>query len=301
MLIFDCDNADTTTVNDLLDFAENEVDFQDHDSLRAAALKLNALSNDASVVASFMSKSILDYFVKGELPTSGPQSMILGARERFYVRANIWLPLAGQSPFYKHEQRLYSYGSAHNHNFNFMTVSHFGPGYETDLYTVTASRLVGEIGEQTDLRFVGRHSFPRSRVMVYEEHNDVHVQHPPEAVSISINLMERRDTDIESDQYYFDVESGRISAIPEFAGVYRRASIVRLAAEVADAETFDLLEGLYRETSCRRIKEALVGSLITVGRREPEFARSILSAASRDSDPLVKAQAERAERSISSN
>ena len=138
--------------------------------------------------------------------------MLHGASKKFVVRANFWPALkdsvirhSGTDPFF--------YGVPHDHNFSFLTVGYFGPGYWSDYYEYDYDQVVGYPGEAVNLRFVEKSRLDQGKVMLYRAHRDVHLQLPADEMSVSINIVETSHSSVFRDQYRFDVENGRVDDI----------------------------------------------------------------------------------------
>ncbi|WP_129790587.1 transposase [Sphingosinicella sp. CPCC 101087] len=163
--------------------------------------------------------------------------LLHGAPGRFLVRANIWPALkdsvvrhSGTDPFF--------YGIPHDHNFSFLTVGYFGPGYWSDYYEYDYGGVVGYPGEKVELRFVERSRLEPGKVMLYRAHKDIHLQLPADEMSVSINIVETAHSTLFKDQYRFDVQGGTV------AGILTRTSIepmLALAAHQGGEEGADLI------------------------------------------------------------
>lgn len=174
---------------------------------------------------------------------SAPQSIILGNSENFALRANVWLPVKASS-FEAHERELYAYHQlAHSHNFRFLTVGHFGPGYASDCFEIDADHIEGRPGERIELRNVRSEQLTPGRVMYFQPYSDVHVQREPEELSISINLLFRNEPRLR-DQLFVDVDSSTIVAAPFDTLSNRRAGAMRIATLLGSSETIDLLRSV---------------------------------------------------------
>lgn len=283
--------ARTTSLEAFVDHVEARVQLSEPQSLILAADEFRALANDVDLVADHFNAQVKNYFRDGRMATNGPQSILLGKGRGFFLRANIWLPPKLEGPFREHERRLYSYGTAHDHNFTFMTVGYFGPGYATDLYHYDCETVAGFIGERVELHSDGRAFLPVGRVSVYEAKRDVHTQHAPQSLSISLNLVVADDRTQELDQYFFDVDSGRITGMPDFATIHQRATVVSLAGRLGNQQSVQLLSDLLTSAPCRRVREAAVeaiGHIPNVGLREQ---MRLVEIATTDKDPIVRARA----------
>ncbi len=276
------------SLDDFVHFVDANVDLNSYDSLISAAQELAAVSSDKNLLPMFLSKAIDEYLSGNVLPSYNAQSILLARGKGFYVRANIWSPLKLQSALRTHEERIFSYRNTHDHNFSFLTVGHFGPGYTTRLYTYEVSKVVGRIGELVDLSDEGETTLHVGKVMAYKEKYDVHTQLPPDELSISLNLMVERSRDAEPDQYFFDEKSGRITGLPEIAIVHRRASIIRLAASLGGRNAAPVIEKLLRISPCRRVREAAALSISSMpGLSNADF-KSLVTLALDDDDPIVR-------------
>lgn len=184
------------------------------DSLLEAARDLAQLGNDRAFLGDLLIAELKRRCEIDAGATSyGPQTVILSRPAGdFFLRANIWpsrdehvLRASGEAPFY--------FDVPHDHNFSFLTLGYFGPGYWSDYYEYDFERVDGYVGEAVDLRFVERTRLAQGKLMLYRAHRDVHVQHPADALSVSLNVMHMAPHQGWFDQYRFDVAEKRIAAI----------------------------------------------------------------------------------------
>jgi hypothetical protein len=225
----------------------------------ACARELGRLGNNRELVWQHLSGGLAGW----GRSLSPPQSFILGISRGFMVRANIWLPpkLTGSAAdaYYK---RIYSYDLAHNHDFHFLTVGYYGPGYETDLYQANADALRGEPGEAVQLSSHQREQLTPGRVIYFKAYDDVHIQHEPAELSVSLNLLftgERRVRD----QLVFDVEKAKVIG-PPTAGVSGRwRGAVGMSALVGNERTWQLLEEIAATDKNPRMRESALQALKT--------------------------------------
>ena len=258
------------------------------DSLSALALAddLAALSMNEGLVKDAIEAQI-DAFLQGTRQISyTPQSIVLGGGSGFYVRANIWTPTRLTGAIKEQEEKIFSYRLAHDHNFAFLTAGHFGSGYRTEIFEYDPDQITGFIGEEVDLRLLEHTGLPKGKVMFYRERRDIHIQHPPEELSISLNLMLASEESQNTEQYFFDTERRIISGIPEAAYVYRRASLATLLGEIGDAESIPLLEQLLDDQPNRRVRISAMDSIHRLSDRF-DLAESVTRRMLRDPDRLV--------------
>lgn len=200
------------------------------------------------------------------------------------IRANVWRPLCEDVGRREFEANLFAYHRAHDHNFSFLTVGHFGPGYMTDIYTYDRQGFEGYVGERVRLKLVERTMLTAGKVMLYEAGKDIHTQYPPAAVSVSLNLIALSDANRVSDQYFFDTDRMTLSGYAD-TQVTKRVSLVAMAGYVFNDDTLDVLIHLGRQHPCPRTRLQALNSLAQAYPGEFERWRSL---AMNDSMQLVR-------------
>lgn len=226
----------------------------DEDSLLAAARDLRRLGNDRR----FLGDILIEELKRRDRPdaattTYGPQVVMLSRPSgEFFLRANIWpapgehvLRASGEAPFY--------FDVPHDHNFSFLTLGYFGPGYWSDYYEYEFEAVAGYCGEPIDLRFVERSRLNEGRLMLYRAHRDVHVQHPADALSVSLNVMHMAPHQGWFDQYRFDVNDKRIAGILNTGSA---ETMLRAAVGLGLEEALDLAEQFGRSHPSDRMRLA---------------------------------------------
>lgn len=132
--------------------------------------------------------------------------LLAGERgEDAYLRVNFWPAIAQDAPDRAKVSLVYSYGIPHDHGFSFVTTNYFGPGYITDLYDYDYTTTRGVVGEGVHLTPAGTVTLSDGVGLYFKAGRDVHVQHPPSALTVSLNLMIYRKGDRSRDQFYFDL------------------------------------------------------------------------------------------------
>jgi len=220
-------------------------------------------------------------------------SMLLAGRrgEDAYLRVNFWPTISQDAPDREKLSLVYSYGIPHDHGFSFVTTNYFGPGYTTDLYNYEYESTSGVVGEPVCLLPAGTVTLSDGVGLYFKAGRDIHVQHPPSALTVSLNLMIYRKGDRSRDQFYFDLAARRVSSFAAGALCVRRKELVKLAAIAGDATTTDLLLGLASSYPCRTTRRAAVIELLSTCRVSPaEFCPSLVN----DEDPVIRDLARRA-------
>ncbi|MDB5977323.1 MAG: hypothetical protein JWR07_4083 [Nevskia sp.] len=280
-LVLQVDNSKIATLGDFVEFVRSGVDLTDTDSIASAAPMLRSLANDHTLVVDHLNRLVKERFRKQAVPSA--QVVVLAAAPGFYVRANIW-PSNADVAAGRVYQDQFAYNVAHDHNYNFLTVGYYGPGYVTDLYEYDFEKIEGFPGEKVDLRFVETLHFKTGMVMLYRASKDVHLQHPPNDLSLTLNLLVAPDTVRLRDQYYFDLEKSTLLNFPNELNSSMRGSLLRIAAQLGDGNTEELLHDLAARHPCRRTRLAAYEALVQM---RPTAANRLWELAAADPEPYV--------------
>jgi hypothetical protein len=242
----------------------------DEASLLNAAGWLRRLANNRDFLADLLLAELKDRHREDDAATAyGPQVIMLSpVGGESYLRANIW-PSRDEHVFRASGAGTFVYGLPHDHNFDFLTLGYFGPGYWSDYWEYDFEALAGAIGEPAGLRFVERSCLEPGRLLHYRAHRDVHSQHPPDALSVSLNVMHAGGAQGWLDQYRFDVERNEIAGV---LGSGASEVFLRIAVGLGSAEARDLAERFARTHPSDRMRltalEAQAGVLDHAARDE---------------------------------
>ena len=211
----------------------------DEASLLHAAGWLQRLALDPRFLADYILAELAERHTDDPFESGyGPQVMMLSPpRGDFFIRANIW-PSANETMLRASGGASFVYGLPHDHNFDFLTVGYFGPGYWSDYYEYDYGAVAGARGEPVpSMHFVERSRLEPGKVMHYRAHRDIHAQHPPDALSVSLNIMHTAPARTWHDQYSFDLTDRTVGRI-----VSSRSSeaFLRIAAALGGEEGLDL-------------------------------------------------------------
>lgn len=243
-LTIDAATDRSITLEEYLRHVREDVDIESAESVIASAPMLRALANNRTFLAEEIHRQLLDWrhFQPGNRYVS--EAFLLGSGPGFVVRANFWTPRPEGARERLIQERVNNgYWLAHDHNFSFLTVGYWGPGYETEIYAVDPGSFRGEAGEEVDLVPLERTSLPVGKVMYYHARRDVHVQHYPPALSVSLNLLLFRQHTILESQYYFDLERRRVIGSSQGAGE-THLPLLRLAGAFGGEQTRALILAL---------------------------------------------------------
>lgn len=274
---------------DLVARIERELDPRDDETLLGLAPDLAALANHPTFLGDHIARELASpaTFQRGAAYTG--RSFVLAGGKRFLVRANLWDPL-DVDPWGQHEstalrRQIGMYGLLHDHDFSFITVGYFGPGYETVLYECDPERIEGYLGEQVELRPLGTKVLTPKSLLYFQRRRHVHEQGTPVAPSISLNVIALDPSTPFISQYYFDEPAHRIVAMTSdpFNG---RLLLCDLAAALGDLRACDPLHELARHHGSPTLRVHALGALATL-EGSPEVWRQ----AKDDAHPLVRRHA----------
>lgn len=235
----------------------------DEDSLTHAARQLRRLGNDRTFLGDIIVEQLAcRHRQEDDRNSYGPQVIMLAPPNgsSFFMRANIW-PSEEEHLMRASGTASFVYGLPHDHNFDFLTLGYFGPGYWSDYYEFEYEDTVGFRGEAVDLRFVERSRLTEGEIMHYRAHRDVHAQRPPDALSVSINILHAGGAQGWLDQYGFDVENRSISRILSNGS---SEAFIRIAVGLGCEEARDLAESFARNHPSDRMRLAAWGALASI-------------------------------------
>jgi hypothetical protein len=224
----------------------------EEESLLHAAGWLRRLGNNREFLAARLLAELAARHKQDDTASSyGPQVVMLSRiGGDFFLRANIW-PSRDEHMFRASGGGTFVYELPHDHNFDFLTVGYFGPGYWSDYWEYDYEGVAGAVGEKAGLRFVERSRLEPGKLMHYRAHRDVHSQLPPDALSVSLNVMHAGGAQGCLDQYRFDVEKDEIAAV---LGAGASEAFLRIAVGLGCEEARDLAERFARRHPSDRMR-----------------------------------------------
>jgi hypothetical protein len=237
-------DQDEISIPEFID-AAREINLDDEQAILTLAPQLHRLANNKSLIESFIIEGLKDISGFQANNSYSAQTYILThITQRSFLRFAIWSPLGYFSEL--DEGRYFNYDIAHDHNFSLLTAGIFGNGYTTTVYQREPGKhfegVVGETLHLTEPQFL---QLSPGKVILYEAHKDIHVQHPPNDLSVSLNFMvDQRQTN--GRQLYYDVVNKKVTGYMESANV-TRGEFFKLAAllndEACNAVMTDIAEG----------------------------------------------------------
>lgn len=250
------------------------VDPRDEEGFASLGPLLARLGRNASFLADLAIAELERDFAGQTGNGYGPQVLMLRPPTgRFALRANFW-PARDDAVVRAGGTDAFFYDLAHDHNFSFLTYGYLGPGYWSDYYRFDgAPRLPGDAA---GLVFEERARLEPGRLMLYRAHRDVHVQLPPDAFSVSLNVLAQAPEQAWRSQYRFDVARDRVA---QELTVARSEALLTIAAATGDG--IDLACTLARRHPAGRMRRTALASLSVAAHPR------VFEAAAADPDPLV--------------
>jgi hypothetical protein len=261
----------------------------DEDSLLHAAHWLRRLGEDREFLARLMLAELARRHREDDTSSAyGPQVIMLSPPGgEVYLRANIW-PSRDEAMFRASGPAHFAYGLPHDHNFDFLTIGYFGPGYWSDYWEYDFEAVAGAAGEPAGLRFAGRERLEPGRLLHYRAHRDVHSQMPPDSLSVSLNVMHAGGAQGWLDQYRFDVETNEIAGV---LGPGASEVFLRIAVGLGGEEALDLAERFAASHPSDRMR--LIALEAQAGLLDPEACDALWRRAELTGNRLVALEAKR--------
>ncbi|WP_194953683.1 transposase [Sphingopyxis solisilvae] len=259
------------------------VDLTDEASIHRCATLLAGLQRNRSFLADHLLAALRSTTADPRPDNRYSAQVILLHRSPrgWYLRANIW-PAATDAAYRASGAAAFSYGVAHDHNFNFLTIGYFGPGYLSDDYELDPEAVEGRHNEPLTLTFTGRSQLGEGQLRLYRAHRDLHCQHPPPGLSVSLNIMDEGDHIPWRDQYIVDLETRTIARRPTTTST---EILLRVAVHLSD-EARDLAAHFATTHPVARVRASAIAALAAVA--EGEGRAAVLEKGMRDSDARVR-------------
>jgi len=212
-------------------------DPEDEVSVSHAANWLKRLSNDRTFLGDMLLGTLADGGDAFASPMGAHSITLLppGAGG-ICILARIW-PSERNHVYRASTASAFGYGTAHDHNFDFLTTGYFGPGTIVDDFEYDYEEVVGWSGEPVALRALGRSRLEPGRLVHYRAHRDIHRENPPAALSVTLSILQLQPAQSWMDHYEFDTDAGCIARVD---GHGPSESLLRIAVALGSEEAVDL-------------------------------------------------------------
>ena len=283
--LIDAGAGDAISVEELVDALDaTPFDVRDEDEFASLGPLLARLGRNREFLAE-LAIDELKTRCEGQHRTNGygAQAFLLRPPNgRYVLRANFW-PARDDPVTRASGTAAFFYDLPHDHNFPFLTYGYLGPGYWSDYYEYAVERIAGVPGEDAGLRFVERSRLEPGKLMLYRMRRDVHVQLPPDSLSVSLNILGADPAQPWLDQYRFDIARGTIAAGLTCTGA---EALVAIAVHLGNG--IDLADSLARRHPCERMRMTAIDALASAA---PDRAEGFLAAAAASPSAYLSARA----------
>lgn len=280
--------GDAIGVDELADALDaTPFDVRDEDAFASLGPLLARLGRNRSFLAD-LAIGELKTRCEGQMAANGygAQSFLLRPPNgRYLIRANFW-PARTDPVTRASGTAAFFYDLPHDHNFPFLTWGYLGPGYWSDYYEYDVAQVTGLPGEDAGLRFVERSRLEPGRLMLYRMRRDVHVQLPPDAFSVSLNILGSDPAQPWLDQYVFDMTDGTIARTITCTA---SEALVTLAVHFG-GNGVDLAADFAQRHPCERMRVTAIDALTST---EPGAAVRLLERAANAPNTYVAGHARR--------
>ncbi|PWK53445.1 hypothetical protein [Pleionea mediterranea] len=168
----------------------------------------HSLSNNKDLLTDFLHRELMDLENFQKNSSYNIQSLLVAEREHYDIRINFWPRPEDFSIQKEFSESYFAYNFPHDHNFHFLTVGYYGPGYSTDIYTYEYEQALATKGAPVNANYVGRFTLDKGSLMIYEASKHIHTQFAPDDFSISINLLPKQKCT--KSQYAFKIEDEKV-------------------------------------------------------------------------------------------
>ena len=287
--LIEAESSEAIELGDLVEMLETGgFDPDDEDNVASWGPALRKLANNrlflGDLILAELKESCAGQTARNQY--SAQVVLLHGGSKKFLLRANIW-PAESDSVVVNSGADPFFYGLPHDHNFSFVTVGYVGPGYWSDYYEYDYERVLGYPGEKVDLKFIERSRLSPGKVLLYRKHRDVHLQLPPDAMSVSLNILAVSPATEYRDQYRFDVTRSEVAGTINPSAT---ETMVRLAAHFGGDNGRDLVADFAARHPSDRVRfAALKAQAALAGGAEARIA--LYERAAARSDGLISALA----------
>lgn len=289
-LTLDPGAGDAIALDDLVEALEtSDFDVRDEASFASLAPLLARLARNPQFLADLVVAELEDR-CSGQMRGNAYGAQVFLLRPptgRYVVRANFW-PAREDAVVRASGTAAFFYDHAHDHNFSFLTVGYQGPGYWSDYYEYDTD-IVGLPGEAAGLRFVERARLDPGKVLLYRARTDVHVQLPPDSLSVSLNILGFDRAQPWREQYRFDIARGTIA---EGLTTAPSEALVTLAAHFGGAAGCALAAELVARHPAPRMRVTALAALASCA-SDAAARAAVFAGAVDDPDRYVAGHARR--------
>jgi hypothetical protein len=214
--------------SDFVAAAQDKIEAKDPASLLKLVPYLRRLGNNRSFLAALVREQVEGQKKQGVFAGQSPTWLLWNDRH-FMIRAVVW------------DQNSDDHALDHNHNFDFLTLGYYGPGYCQNIFEFDGHQELFP-GKPVAIEHVGQDTLAQGQIRYFDSKRIIHSFPRKNAFSISINVIHKNEKPEE--QYSFDVQRGLVTAVldPHFDKI-----LVEMLGQIADERDMSWLQNLAQQ------------------------------------------------------
>ena len=217
---------------------QNNYDFNDQDQILEIARYFSQLNNNKKFLLNFLSEQLKSFHSSSKSDFIAPNAFVLDKKNSYKIRAVIWKP----RPRSESLENNFDFEICHDHNFDLLTAGYFGPGYKTRCYTYNSLQITGTLNERVNMIPEGTFSLSEGEILFYRSKHDIHIQIPPDSLSVSLNCIFNDNVDIP--QYQFCEKTSKIC---RYFHSSKSEFLIRLSGVIGDQNLVDPLFSILKK------------------------------------------------------
>lgn len=201
-----------------------------------------------------------DERVERSLVTEQPTYFMIKSEQDWSLRITIWMPESQTDGIRALENYAFAYDYPHDHNFDLLTTTFFGEGYETEAFEHLGVAPDAKVGDLVAAVSLGRRQLTPGTVFFYEACKDVHIQTPVDSITLALNFLPSSPRNRRRAQYAYAVRGNEQLEILGSPLSYeqREMGLIRLLAKLASAspsgEVANTLQTIKNGVTNERVK-----------------------------------------------
>ena len=248
------DDAQISLQNYISYLQSGIINFDDEEAIVNSAFMLKRLCNNRHFLAELINNGLQQVDRYQSSSAYNALIYLLHAEKDFSVRAAIW-----PAESYMQSASSFLYGILHDHNFHILTCGYHGPGYKSRIFCYDYTKVRGLYEEDCPLKYEQETVLSEGKLMYLSAAKDVHVQIPPDALSISINLI------VNSSKHHklqcdFNPETHSITM--QASAEASLITLAKMAGHLGNHITVDILKKTLITCVCPKAKTACYQALL---------------------------------------
>jgi hypothetical protein len=234
-IVIYCPTSEIIGVDECVDELKSNLDPRSEDSYLQCADTLKKLSNNKQFLGEYLN-DLLTQALNGKHFQRSTRIFPFYECESFTLRALIWEPVpegVNGAQFF--------YNIPHDHDFDFITVSYFGPPLASQVYQYDNTLISGYPGEPVAIEPQGKLAVEPGTVHFYRAGKDIHTQLAPPSLAVTLNVIGPKR--VSRSPWWFDVDQGKIVDWVDHTE-NAQTLLIRAAQHLFNDETAELVRDL---------------------------------------------------------